>query len=37
MELNDEPGALALTIEGPDRSGPVIDELVASFSDRRGA
>jgi hypothetical protein len=31
MELRDEPGAIALTIDAPESAQPVLDDLVAAF------
>ena len=32
MELADEPGALVLTVEGPDGAEPIVRELVSALS-----
>jgi hypothetical protein len=32
MELRDEPGALVLTVEGPEGAEPIVHELVAALS-----
>lgn len=37
MELNDEPGAVRLTIEAPAGAEPVLHDLVAAFSGGRQA